>query len=233
MESLSRPSPPRKQDIIQNLSDIHNYGCNINTGEIYLHEHFGSGDENEKGISFRESTAFIKNLNLLQNLHKNILIHLNLVGGKWDDGMAIYDSITTCKVPTAILAYSSPQSMSSIIFQAATYRVLMPNTEYMIHNGHVEGTMDYNTLLSEAAAESVRHKTMLNIYAKRCINGQYFTDAGLDLYEIECFLNNEINKRGDWYLFAEQAVQYGFTDAIFGTPGNSTIEEIRAKLNKT
>ena len=40
-------------------NDIHTYGLNTDTREIYLHGHYGQGEEEEPGIEFRMATTFI------------------------------------------------------------------------------------------------------------------------------------------------------------------------------
>lgn len=220
---------PKSKLSTQYLSDIHNYNCNIKTREIFLHGYYGSGDEVEQGIDFRPATILEKNIRLLDNEEENILIHMHTIGGEWNDGMGIFDSIITCQSPTIIFAYSVARSMSSIILQAADVRVLMPNCEFMIHNGYIEGSSTYSAFLSEARMEKARQYKMLEIYAKQCINGKYFKEKGFNIEKIIKFLNKQINTKGDWWLFADDAVNFGFADGIFGTPNYSSLEEIRAK----
>ena len=47
------------------LYDYHNYGCNIASREIFLHNHYGSNDEENPGVEYKMSNTFIKNLRAL------------------------------------------------------------------------------------------------------------------------------------------------------------------------
>ena len=105
------------------LYDFHNYGCNLRTREIFLHNHFGNNDEENPGVEYKMSNTFIKNLRSLdQENNSDVLIHMQSVGGEWADGMAIFDAITMCRSKVNIIVYGQAESMSSIILQAADRR---------------------------------------------------------------------------------------------------------------
>jgi ATP-dependent protease ClpP protease subunit len=58
--------------------------------------------------------------------------------------------------------------------------------------------------------------TMFNIYASRCVDGKFFAEKfGKKPSEKQAkqYLIRKL-KSGDWYLNAEDAVYYGFADAI-------------------
>ena len=130
-------SPPRrtisqKSELVQ---DVHVYGVNWDTREIYLHPHNNNTDGE---VDWNMAQQLIKNLTFLSHLNKNkepVLIHMITSGGEWEYGWAIYDAILQCQCPVSILAYGLATSISSLMFQAADYRVLMPSTEFHIHFG--------------------------------------------------------------------------------------------------
>ena len=76
------------------LYDLHNYGANIDTREIFLHNYYSSDDDNP-GVEYKMSNNFLKNIRALEiKSDRPIVIHMQSVGGEWSDGMAIYDAIS-------------------------------------------------------------------------------------------------------------------------------------------
>ena len=66
------------------LYDFHNYGTNISSREIFLHNHYGSNDEENPGVEYKMSNTFIKNLRALDaKSSDHITVHMHSVGGEW------------------------------------------------------------------------------------------------------------------------------------------------------
>jgi ATP-dependent protease ClpP protease subunit len=224
-----RKTPATKLEQI--LTDTHSYGINPFTREMFLHGFYGDDNE-EPGVEYRMATAFEKNIRTLdQENQNNILVHMHTIGGFWNDGMGIFNAIEFTRSPITIVAYAHARSMSSIILQAATNRVMMPDADFMIHFGY-EGNEDhYLAFISGAEASKKAAIRMLRIYAKRCINGQHFRMRYKTLTEekVMNFLQKKMQEKGDWWLDAEQAVYYGFADGVMGQPGYENFDKIRTK----
>jgi ATP-dependent protease ClpP protease subunit len=141
----------------------------------------------------------------------NVVVHN--CGGFWEEGMAIYDTIRSCPWPVTILNYTHARSMSSIIFQAANKRIMMPNSSFMFHDGTfgIEGTV--KQVKSAVRFGDVADKTMLEIYAKMMNEQGEFKGKGTD--KIKIWLRKEMDKKEDVYLIAEDAVKYGLADEVF------------------
>jgi len=214
----------------QILSDIHSHSINLSTREIYVHGHYGDHDEEEPGVEYRMATTFIKNLHLLENENNdNILVHMHTVGGEWNDGMAMYNAIEFSSSYITILAHAHARSMSSIILQAADCRVLTSDADFMIHYGS-GGTIDHVlNVISEAEWEKRITKRMFDIYATRCINGPYFKSRykSITKDKVISFLQRKVKDHHDWWLTAEEAVYYGFADAILGTKGYENMNKLK------
>lgn len=199
------------------LHDYHNYGCNINSREIFLHNHFIENGEENPGVEYKMSNTFIKNLRALDSKSSDqIVIHMHSVGGSWNDGMAIYDAISMSRCYISIIAYGQVESMSSIIFQAADTRYITRNTYFMAHFGQSGIGGDYQSVQNWIKYEKNICDIMLNIYANRCVKSPNFREkyAGKEsISKVKNFLNTKL-KSGDWYLSAEDAVHYGFADEI-------------------
>lgn len=199
------------------LKDFHDYGANIATREIFLHNHYHTEDNENPGVEYRMSNTFLKNLRALDmRSDQAITIHMQSIGGYWEDGMAIYDAISMCRSYVSIIAYGQASSMSSIILQAADYRALTPNAHFMCHYGSTAINADYLNAMNLAEYERKICDTMFNIYAQRCVGGKFFYEKfGKKPSEkqVKQFLIRKF-KQGDWYLQAEEAIYYGFADAI-------------------
>lgn len=212
------------------IHDIHEYSINYENREIYLHSYFSNNtsDEEEPGVDYRMANIFIKNINMLNSINNNnILIHQQTMGGEWNYGIAIYDSIRLSKSTISMLAYSWSRSMSSITIQACDNRILMPHTDFMVHLGsvYVEGTAQevYTTIDQCKRSDRI----MLDIYASRCINGSFFKKKGYDKIQIKKYILNKMNNRTDWWLDPQEAIDYGFIDGVYGERGFKDIDKIR------
>ena len=199
------------------LYDLHNYGANIDTREIFLHNHYGSNDEDNPGVEYKMSNTFLKNIRALEiNSDKPIVIHMQSVGGEWSDGMVIYDAISMCRCHVTIIAYGQAESMSSIIFQSADKRLITPNTYFMSHYGSTAAGGGYLDVQNWVKYEKRICDIMIDIYAQSCVGGKYFKEKygnSPDIDKVKTYLFRKL-KSGDWYISAEDAVYYGFADEI-------------------
>lgn len=211
------------------LSDIHQHGIDLASREIYVHGYYKGDVEEEPGVDYRMATTFIKNLRLLdQTEESNILVHQHTCGGYWNDGMAMYDAITHCRSTVSVLLYSHSRSMSSIIPQAADLRILLPNTDVMLHYGTYATEGTYTAVESEFNFSKHSCRTMLDIYAERCQHGRFFKkQKAMTLDKVREFLHKHMVEFTDWWLTAEQAVDYGLADGILGDDNYPTIEHCR------
>jgi ATP-dependent protease ClpP protease subunit len=123
-----------KKDHMELLENIHDYGVNLSTREIFLNSTHHTEEGEEGGVDFEMAYKFIKNIQLLQSISdETIIIHACSCGGDWNYGIAIYDAIASCNCKTILVSHANARSMSSIIPQAATWRLIMPNCDFMIH----------------------------------------------------------------------------------------------------
>jgi len=142
-------------------------------GGIAMNDEGGDATMNEEaGIYWNTARRVIKGLHYLDaNARmgdKPITIIMNSCGGDWDHGMAIYDAIRQCHNHVTIINMSHARSMTSLIFQAADYRITAPHGFYMIHDG-TEAVSDIPKTVYNAVnyTRTVVTPTMYNIYLKR------------------------------------------------------------------
>jgi ATP-dependent protease ClpP protease subunit len=205
------------------VDQIHGNNLDVLGNHLYLMgeeayaDNDGAGDE--PGVEYLMANRFIKNMNILMRRNPNtpILIHMKTCGGTWEEGMAIYDMIKSCPVPVTILNYTHARSMSSIIFQAANKRVMMKNSTFMFHDGTlgIEGTV--KQVESYVDFGKISTETMLDIYVENMKRRGKFAKKSKEF--IRNWLREQMDKKEDVYLTAQQAVEYGLADEIFGGDG--------------
>lgn len=219
-----------KQPKDQILYDLHTHNVNIDLRDIYLHSYYSKEDDGEPGVDYRQATTFIKNLQFLdQSPNKPILVHMHSVGGCWDNGMAMFNSIQFCESIVTILVYSQASSMSGIILQAAyPYRISMPDCHFMVHYGSI--VLDDNSMAVKSAVDynSKTSKKMLEIFATNCQYGEFFNSKKSSTFNsVVSFIDKKIKDKSDWYMDAEEAVYYGFVDHILGDDEYPTVKSLR------
>ena len=210
------------------LNDIHSYGVNTKTREIYINS-FMSSNEEDPGVDFRMATQLIKNINYLESLSdKPILIHMYSIGGDWGAGMAIYDAINACTSFITMVAYSHAESMSSIILQSADFRVMTPYSYFMSHYGSSAYEGHYLNAQANAKFDKRCCDIMVDIYSKYLIKSKFFKENYEDATQEKAknYILRKM-KNGDWYLDADECLYFGFCDALLGDKKAKDIVSLR------
>lgn len=210
------------------ISNIHLNNIDTKNREIYLHSYISDSEE-EPGVDYRVATNFQKNIRYLNTISiEPILIHMHLPGGEWTDCLCIYDSIKFSKSKTIILAYGSAESASSVILQAADLRILMPNTNLLIHYG----SFSINDEHSKAAASSVEWNEkecdkMVDIFTDKCIQSEMAKEKNWKRMMAKKHIVSQLANKCDWILTAPESVKYNFADGVLGSKKYPTIEELK------
>lgn len=229
---------PRRRNISQRsemIYDCHEFGVIPDTREIFLNSRTDTLIEDGAMIDHWAATNFIRNLRLLLSISQNpILVHMITCGGYWQYGMAIYDAIkesceSTVGADITVLAYAHSRSMSSIIPQAATHRVIMPNADFLIHWGSMGVEGNLTSVLAEAEQAKKECESMLDAYMLRCVGGSYWKRQKMGKDAIREYLRDTMDKRQEWYMTPREAVDRGFMDAVLGDEGYETIASLREK----
>lgn len=217
----------------QVLSDLHTHGINLNQREIYLHSYYVKDDELEPGVEYRQATTFIKNLHMLDvgAEPKPILIHLHSDGGCWQNGMAMFNAIQLARPYVTMLAYAQASSMSGILFQAPSLRIMLPDCHFMMHQGSSDIYPGHPMAVKSAADfEQIACKRMLQIFAERGINGAYFKKRKSSTVESAYrFFDKKLKDKVDWFLNAEETIFYGLADGILGSKEYPDVEALRGE----
>jgi ATP-dependent protease ClpP protease subunit len=197
---------------------LHDHNIDIPNREVYLHSYLGESDE-EGGIDYRSSVKFEKNLRYLNLLSlEPILVHMHLPGGHWQDCLGMYDAIKASKAKVIILAYAKAESSSSVLLQAADLRILMPNTNVLIHYGSFSVDAEH----SKAAAAGIQWNErecdkMVDVFTDRCMNSSIYKAKNWKRMMAKKHITSQLANKCDWILTAPEAVEYGFADGVLGT----------------
>jgi ATP-dependent protease ClpP protease subunit len=193
---------------------VHLLNIDINSRVIYLQEREDSSSDSA-GIDFRMAQNFVKNINILQKMSFDpFAIYMQTVGGCWHSGMGIYDAIKLSPCKSTMVGYSLVCSMGTIIMQAADKRFLTPNCMFMCHYGSTNNSGDFLSAQNYSTVDNNNMRAMVDIYANRCHKtGKFFKDKEYSLSRVKSYIKRKM-KDGDWYMTADEAVQYGFADAV-------------------
>jgi len=205
---------------------VHDYNVDPIGGHIYLfgEEVHATMDEDmggqEPGVEYVMASRFIRNITLLQRDKsvETILVHMKTCGGLWEEGMAIHNAIKACPTPVTILNYTHARSMSSLIFQAANKRVMMPDSYFMYHTGDLALSGVSQQVYSEVDFQrKISDPRMLEIYSNEMHAQGVF--KGQPKKDIKAYLKSQMEKKVDVFLSAREAVKMGLADEVFGANG--------------
>jgi ATP-dependent protease ClpP protease subunit len=224
----------QNKDIVESdIVSIHNYNIDVSNREIYLHSYISENEE-EGGVDYRSAVVFEKNLRYLNMISMDaIIVHMHLPGGEWQDCLGMYDAIRACSCNVVILAYAKAESSSSVLLQAADLRILMPNTNVLIHYG----SFSINDEHSKAAASSIKWNEeecdkMIDIFTDRCMKSSMAKEKNWKRMMARKHIVSQIATKCDWILNAKEAVEYGFADGVLGSSQFPNIDYVKHYAKK-
>ncbi|MBC7226268.1 MAG: ATP-dependent Clp protease proteolytic subunit [Thermoflexales bacterium] len=136
---------------------------------------------------------------------REISLYIHSPGGIISAGLAIYDTMQLIRAPISTIAVGMAASMATVLLTAGTKgrRFALPHATIHLHQplGGVEGQA---TDIEIAAREILRQRALLNDLLKK--------HTGLSDEQIERFTDR------DFYMTADQAVQYGIIDGVLHPP---------------
>ena len=211
------------------ISESHDYDVIVETREIFLHGHCGESDT-DPGVDYRSANQFLKNVKILEHFSPDpIIVHQYSPGGDWNAGMLMYDTIQNSKCSFLFVCHGHAASMGSIVPQAVYdkgYRVTMPNCDWLIHDGPIDAegmtVKQFNSF--HGYIDHIR-QDMMEIYTNVCLaSGEKFQK--MKKGAVKNFLKRKLQAQEDWWLTAQDAVDYGFVDGMLGAEGYESIQEI-------
>lgn len=214
------------------ISDLHNYNIDPDNREIYLHAPLDNIEESN--LDYRSAVIFEKNIRYLNLISLDpIFVHMHLPGGDWQDCLGMYDAIKSSKAKIIILAYARAESSSSVLLQSADLRLLMPNTNVLIHYGSFSLDGEH----SKAAASSIKWNEqecdkMIDIFTDRCMQSNIAKEKNWKRMMAKKHIVSQLANKCDWILTADEAVNYGFADGILGSKKYPNIDYIKNHIKK-
>lgn len=210
---------------------IHNFNIDIPNREIYLHSHIDGVDEG--GVDYRSAITFEKNIRYLDMLSQDpIIIHMHLPGGDWQDCLGIYDTLKHTKSKTIIIAYAKVESSSSVLLQGANLRILMPNTNFLIHYGSITVDNEHKAALSTIHWSEKESDKMIEMFTEKCIHSKVAEEKKWKKINIKKHIITQLATKRDWILTADEAVYYGFADGVLGTKKFPNIDYIKRYVKR-
>lgn len=226
---MSNSSINKENEI--DLINIHNYNIDTKHRELYLHSYIDS--EEEGGVDFKSAIVFEKNIRYLNSISiEPILVHMHLPGGVWGDCMGIYDTIKLSKSKIIILAYGSVESASSVILQSADLRILMPNTNVLIHYGSISVDNEHKAALSWVQWSEKESEKMIDIFTEKYINSDIAKNKNLKKMMAKKHIIAQLANKCDWILTSQEAVNYNFADGVLGSKKYPSIESLKDIIKK-
>ncbi len=134
---------------------------------------------------------------------KDICLYINCPGGSVSDGLAIYDTMKYIKCDVSTICIGMAASMGAFLLSSGTKgkRIALPNSEIMIHQPSLSQVYQ-----GQATDVEIMTNQMMRIKDK--LNQILSENTGLELSKVV-----EDTER-DYYLTAEEAVNYGIIDKI-------------------
>lgn len=211
-----KPKPAYGDD--HQLAYLHAFGIDRPKRELWLvgePRQPDCEDDGEPGVEYNMATKLLKNLHILEGDNNNgVTIHMKTCGGWVEEGFAIIDALRTSTCPIMIINYSHARSMSSMIFESADMRAMMPSSCFMFHRGSmwVGGT---NQEVYTNVEWSKRYdKLMLDIYVRAMKDTEHGKFHKWSEKRIREMLVDEMNKKTDVFLDAQETVDWGLADCI-------------------
>ncbi len=137
-----------------------------------------------------------------KNPDKDIYLYINSPGGSVSAGLAIYDTLNYIKCDVSTICIGLAASMGAFLLSSGTKgkRFALPNSEIMIHQplGGTQG---------QASDIEIQARHMQKI--KQKINRILSENTSQPLEKIEKDTDR------DFYMSADEAVNYGLVDKIF------------------
>lgn len=188
------------------LDRFHDYGIYVPTRTIYIGTE-STTESDEMGVDAVLAERVIKNLLILDTQSQEpITIIINNVGGDEAHGLAIFDAVRSCKSDVTAIVFGQAMSMGSIIFQAASKRIMSPRARQMIHYGTWGFDGHAKTAQQWAKEGEKMDMWMENMYLEK-IREKH---PKFSLSQLRKMLDH------DTFLSAEESVALGLADEILG-----------------
>ncbi|KAJ3698011.1 hypothetical protein LUZ61_001716 [Rhynchospora tenuis] len=138
------------------------------------------------------------------DVHSDILLYLNCIGGSIYSTFAIYDCMKWIKPRVGTVGFGAVASQGAILLAGGEkgMRYAMPNTRVMIHQPQTGCVGD---------SEAVHHQVNAGLQNRHRIDMMYSAFTGRSLEEVQRYTER------DRFLTAGEALDFGLVDALLDT----------------
>ena len=151
-----------------------------------------------------ENTAieFVKKILWLNSESEEVITCLiNSPGGEINSGLLMYDAIVGSRAPVRTVCMGKAYSMGAVLFVCAKERLMLPNSELMLHQPLLGGRVSGN-------ASSIRSISDSLLETKRKLNKLIALHTGKSEEEID-------EATGfDHYFSPEEAIEFKLADRV-------------------
>lgn len=130
-----------------------------------------------------------------------ITVLINSPGGEINSGLMMLDAITGSKAPIRMVCRGKAYSMGALLFAGAKERLMLPNSELMLHQPLLGGRVSGN-------ASSIRSISDSLLETKTKLNKLIASFAGRTPDEIDKATSY------DHYFSPEEAIAFGLCDRV-------------------
>ena len=193
---------------------MQDYWINPTTRELWMQAVDGTqSSDDDPGIDYQMTNRVIKNLYYLAGLDAEspVTIHMIVNGGHVNYGLALYDAIRTMPYHVTAIVHGWAPSMAGVVLQAADHRVMMPSAYFMFHLGSLALDGDARGVFANSDQAKRENDRVLDIYTDATAGGEKFKCRTASARRTA--INRAMERNGDVYLDAYEAVYWGFADA--------------------
>lgn len=142
-----------------------------------------------------------KLLELNMESEEPIIVLINSPGGEINSGLMMYDAIVGSKAKVRMVCRGRAYSMGAVLFVAADERLMLPNSELMLHQPLLGGRVSGN-------ASSIKSISDTLLETKQKLNKLIARHTGKTVKEID-------EATGfDHYFSPQEAVEFGLCDRV-------------------
>lgn len=129
-----------------------------------------------------------------------ITILINSSGGEVNSGLMIYDAIVGSKAPVRAVVMGKAYSMGAVVFACAKERLMLPNSELMLHQPLLAGRLAGNN------ASSIQSISDSLLETKEKLNRLLASHTGRTLEELDKATGY------DHYFSPSEAIEFGLCE---------------------
>lgn len=138
-----------------------------------------------------------------------IILYINSAGGEVDSGFGLIDAIEASETPVYTVNLAMEYSMAFLIGLAGHKRFSQKNARFLMHDGSCfayDSTSKVQDLMRFQQSAENRVKEYVLSHSK--LSEEEYAER----------------KRVEWYMFADEAKEYGFCDCIIGV--DCSVDEV-------